>query len=49
MASEKRDLPSYSVPPPVPQIVALVLIVVLDLVAPVDFSHRPSLAVGIRC
>ena len=48
MASEKRDLPRYSVPPPVPPIVALVLIVVLDLVAPVDFLPQAvSLAVGI--
>jgi hypothetical protein len=48
MASEKRDLPRYSVPPPVPPIVALVLIVVLELVAPVDLLPQTvSLAVGI--
>jgi protein-S-isoprenylcysteine O-methyltransferase Ste14 len=48
MASETRDLPKYVVPPPVPPIVTLVLIVVLDLVAPVDFLPKAvSLAVGI--
>jgi protein-S-isoprenylcysteine O-methyltransferase Ste14 len=48
MASELRDLPRYSVPPQVPPIVALVLIVVLDLVAPVDFLPQAvSLAAGI--
>ncbi len=48
MASEARDLPRYSVPPPIPPIAALVLIVVLDLVAPIDFLPQwVSLAVGI--
>jgi len=48
MASEARDLPRYNVPPPVPPIAALVLIVVLELVAPVDFLPQGvSLAVGI--
>jgi protein-S-isoprenylcysteine O-methyltransferase Ste14 len=48
MASEARDLPAYRVPPPLPPIAALILIVVLDLVAPVDFLPLAvSLAVGI--
>ena len=48
MASESRDLPRYSVPPPLPPVVALVLIVVLELVAPVDFLPKAvSLIVGI--
>jgi protein-S-isoprenylcysteine O-methyltransferase Ste14 len=42
------DTPKYVVPPPLPPIVALVLIVVLDLVAPVEFLPQAvSLAVGI--
>jgi protein-S-isoprenylcysteine O-methyltransferase Ste14 len=48
IASEPRDLPRYSVPPPLPPAVALVLIVVLALVAPVDFLPTAvSLIVGI--
>ena len=48
MASEARDLPKYSVPPPIPPVVALVAIVVLDLVAPLDFLPQGvSLGVGI--
>jgi protein-S-isoprenylcysteine O-methyltransferase Ste14 len=48
MASEPRDLPAYSVPAPLPPIAALVLIVVLDLVAPVNFlPEAVSLAVGV--
>jgi protein-S-isoprenylcysteine O-methyltransferase Ste14 len=43
-----RDLPRYRVPPPVPPVVTLVLIVILDLVAPVSFLPQAvSLAVGI--
>jgi protein-S-isoprenylcysteine O-methyltransferase Ste14 len=48
MASEARDLPRYSVPPPLPPIAALILIVVLDLLVPVSFLPRAvSLAAGI--
>jgi protein-S-isoprenylcysteine O-methyltransferase Ste14 len=48
MASEARDLPRYIVPPPIPPVVALVAIVVLDLVVPVDFLPQAvSLGVGI--
>jgi protein-S-isoprenylcysteine O-methyltransferase Ste14 len=48
MASDARDLPRYSVPPPLPPVAALVLIVVLDLVAPVSFLPRAvSLVAGI--
>ena len=42
------DTPKYAVPPPVPPIVALALIVILNLVAPVPFLPQAvSLAVGI--
>ena len=42
------DTPKYVIPPPVPPVAALVLIVILDLVAPVDFLPQAvSLAVGI--
>lgn len=42
------DTPKYSVPPPVPPIVALVLIVILDRMVPVPFLPRGvSLAVGV--
>ncbi len=48
MASEVREVPRYSVPPPVPPIATLVLIVVLDQVAPVSFLPQAvALAVGI--
>jgi protein-S-isoprenylcysteine O-methyltransferase Ste14 len=48
MASEARDLPRYSVPPPLPPIAALILIVVLDLLVPASFLSRAvSLAAGI--
>jgi protein-S-isoprenylcysteine O-methyltransferase Ste14 len=48
MTSAVRDLPAYSVPPPVPPIVALVLIIILELTVPVDFLPQAlSLAVGI--
>ncbi|MGH2952070.1 MAG: methyltransferase family protein [Solirubrobacterales bacterium] len=48
MPADVGDRPSYSVPPPVPPIVALILIVVLDLVAPVEFLPQAvSLVVGI--
>lgn len=48
MASDVRDLPRYSVPPPVPPIATLVLIVVLDQVAPVSFLPQAvALVVGI--
>ncbi|MGH2953460.1 MAG: methyltransferase family protein [Solirubrobacterales bacterium] len=48
MSATAPDRPSYSVPPPVPPVVALILIVVLELVAPVDFLPKGvSLAVGI--
>ena len=48
MAAEARDLPSYSVPPPIPPIAALVLIVVLDLLVPMSFLPLAvSLAAGI--
>jgi protein-S-isoprenylcysteine O-methyltransferase Ste14 len=46
--STDADLPRYRIPPPLPPVVALVLIVVLDLVAPVEFLPQAvSLAVGI--
>lgn len=42
------DTPKYSVPPPLPPIVALVLIVILDRLVPVPFLQRGvSLAVGV--
>jgi protein-S-isoprenylcysteine O-methyltransferase Ste14 len=48
MDTEARDLPAYRVPPPLPPIAALILIVVLDLVVPVEFLPQAvSLAVGI--
>jgi protein-S-isoprenylcysteine O-methyltransferase Ste14 len=48
MPNDVGDRPSYSIPPPVPPIVALILIVVLDLVAPVEFLPLAvSLIVGI--
>ena len=48
MTSDARDLPAYSVPPPVPPIAALVLIIILELTVPVDFLPQAvSLAVGI--
>jgi protein-S-isoprenylcysteine O-methyltransferase Ste14 len=48
MTSDARDLPAYIVPPPVPPLVALVLIVILELVVPVDFLPKGvSLGVGI--
>jgi hypothetical protein len=48
MGTEARDLPAYRVPPPLPPIAALILIVVLDLVVPVEFLPQAvSLAVGI--
>jgi protein-S-isoprenylcysteine O-methyltransferase Ste14 len=46
--ADVSDLPRYRIPPPVPPVIALVLIVVLDLVAPVEFLPQVvSLAVGI--
>ena len=48
MTSDARDLPRYRVPPPIPPVITLVLIVILDLVAPVSFLPQAvSLAVGI--
>ena len=48
MSTDALDLPRYRIPPPLPPVVALVLIVVLDLVAPVAFLPQAvSLAVGI--
>lgn len=42
------DTPKYAVPPPLPPVVALILIVVLDLVAPVEFlPEAVSLVAGI--
>jgi protein-S-isoprenylcysteine O-methyltransferase Ste14 len=42
------DTPKYAVPPPLPPVAALILIVVLDLVAPVEFLPKGvSLAAGI--
>lgn len=48
MPADVADRPSYVVPPPAPPIVTLVLIVVLDQVAPVSFlPEAVSLALGI--
>ncbi len=42
------DIPKYAVPPPVPPVLALALIVILDLLVPVPFLPQAvSLAVGI--
>jgi protein-S-isoprenylcysteine O-methyltransferase Ste14 len=40
MAAHAADRPTYSVPPPVPPIAALVLITILDLTLPVPFLPR---------
>jgi protein-S-isoprenylcysteine O-methyltransferase Ste14 len=48
MASNGSDRPAYSVPPPLPPLVTLVLVVVLAIFAPVHFLPTAvSLAVGI--
>jgi protein-S-isoprenylcysteine O-methyltransferase Ste14 len=47
MSTEARDVPAYRVPPPLPPIAALILIVALDLVVPVEFLPQAvSLAAG---
>src|SRR5215216_804979 len=48
MASAGGDRPAYSIPPPVPPIVTLVLVVLLAIFAPVHFLPTAvSLGVGI--
>jgi protein-S-isoprenylcysteine O-methyltransferase Ste14 len=48
MPADVPDLPRYRVPPPVPPVATLILIVILDLVAPVELLPQAvSLAVGI--
>src|SRR5215217_5569329 len=48
MASDGGDRPAYSIPPPVPPIVTLVLVVLLAIFAPVHFLPTAvSLGVGI--
>jgi protein-S-isoprenylcysteine O-methyltransferase Ste14 len=48
MASNAGDRPAYTVPPPVPPIVTLVLVVLLAIFAPVHFLPTAvSLVVGI--